>query len=235
MKLDVRANVLEANDKIAARLRQEWRGRRTVVINLISSPGSGKTTLLEHTLARLQSRLRVAVLVGDVQTDNDARRLAPFGFPVRQIVTAGDCHLEAHLVERHLQFVEAAGGLDLLFIENVGNLVCPTDYDLGEDAKVVLLSTTEGEDKPLKYPAIFHRATAALLTKTDLLPHLDFSLELVRHNLRTVHPGVPLFEVSARTGVGLEAWLDWLFLQVRAKCSGNTVTGGDRHVRGRAG
>jgi hydrogenase nickel incorporation protein HypB len=235
VKMDVQANVFEANDEIAARLRQEWRRRRTAVINLISSPGSGKTTLLEHTLARLQSRLRVAVLVGDIQTDNDARRLAPFGFPVRQIVTAGDCHLEAHLVERHLQFIETAD-LDLLFIENVGNLVCPTDYDLGEDAKVVLLSTTEGEDKPLKYPAIFHRATAALLTKTDLLAYLDFSLEAVKHNLRTVHPGVPLFEVSARTGDGLEPWLDWLFMQVRIKkSSDDTARGGDRHVRGRAG
>lgn len=223
MKVDVHESVLKANDDIAAELRENWGRRRMAVVNLISAPGSGKTALLERTLEHLRGKLRVAVLVGDIQTENDARRLSRFGFPVRQILTAGECHLEAHMIEKHLPFVDAPD-LELLLIENVGNLVCPTDYDLGEDAKVVLVSTTEGEDKPLKYPAIFHRAEAALLTKIDLLPHLEFDVQEVRQNLQEIHPGMPVFEVSARTGAGLAPWLEWLMVKVREKKSKTPTT-----------
>ena len=227
VKVDVHESVLRVNETIAARLREAWERRQITVVNLISAPGSGKTALLERTLEGLRGMLSVAVLVGDIQTDNDARRLARFGFPVRQIVTTGECHLEAHMVEKHLHFVDEPD-LDLLLIENVGNLVCPTDYDLGEDAKVVLLSTTEGEDKPLKYPAIFHRAKVALLTKTDLLQYLDFDVAEARRNLGEIHPGMPILEVSARTGDGLDRWLEWLMVQVgRKKRAERRTDGGE--------
>jgi len=216
MKLDVREPVLKANDDIAADLRRMFRQRHMAVVNLISSPGAGKTTLLERTLDRLRGDLKVAVLVGDVQTENDAHRLERFGFAVQQIITGGTCHLEARMIAEHLPQV-LSPGLDLLLVENVGNLVCPTDFDLGEDAKVVLLSTPEGEDKPLKYPAIFHRAAAAVLTKIDLLPYVDCNVATVRRYLRAVHPGMPLFEVSAVSGQGLDAWLAWLQAEVQAK------------------
>lgn len=213
----VHRHVMEANDEIAKRLRRGFAARGVAVLNLISAPGSGKTALLERTL-QLLSPLRVSVLVGDVETERDAERLRRSGVPVSQIVTAGTCHLEAAMVESHLPEVDRHG-LDLLIVENVGNLVCPTAYDLGEDAKVVLVSTTEGEDKPLKYPAIFHRAELALMTKVDLMPHLDFDRDLLLQNIHTVHPGMQVLEVSARTGQGLDAWLDWIRAKVAEKQS----------------
>jgi hydrogenase nickel incorporation protein HypB len=206
---------MEANDEIASRLRRSFAARGVFVLNLISAPGSGKTTLLEHTLAQL-APLRVSVLVGDVETERDAERLRSCGVPVSQIVTAGTCHLEAEMVANHLPEVDQRE-LDLLIVENVGNLVCPTAYDLGEDAKVALVSTTEGEDKPLKYPAIFHRAQVALVTKSDLAPYLDFDREALFANIHTVHPGLDVLEVSAKTGEGLDRWLAWIRAQVEAK------------------
>ena len=152
---------------------------------------------------------RVAVLTGDLQTENDAKRLAKFGFPVKQIVTGGTCHLDAKMVERHLADWKLED-LDLLVVENVGNLVCPSSYDLGEDAKIVLLSTTEGEDKPLKYPSIFFKSELMMLTKVDLLPYVPFSAELAKENARRVHPGMEILEVSSTTGEGLDAWMKWL-------------------------
>lgn len=201
--------VLSENDRLAAELRQRYREQNILCVNLISSPGSGKTALLEKTLSSFAKGTAVAVLTGDLQTDNDARRLARYGFPVRQIVTGGTCHLDARMVERHLNELGFRGP-GLLFVENVGNLVCPSSYDLGEAAKIVLLSVTEGEDKPLKYPGIFHRASLMLLTKTDLLPHVEFDPKLALENARKVHPEIEQIALSSRTGEGFDKWLLWL-------------------------
>jgi len=176
---------------------------------LISSPGAGKTTLLELTLGRLPKEARVAVLTGDIQTDNDARRLARFGFPARQITTGGACHLDARMVERALADWQREN-LDLLIIENVGNLVCPSSYDLGEAAKIVLLSVPEGEDKPLKYPAIFLKSELLVLNKIDLLPYVSFDIARAREHARSIHPGMEILEVSCTTGEGLDQWMQWI-------------------------
>ena len=201
--------VLNENDRIAASLRQYFTESGTLCLNLISSPGSGKTTLLETTLASFSSERRVAVLTGDIQTENDAVRLQRFGFPVKQITTAGTCHLTASMIERHLADWRIQP-IELLFIENVGNLVCPASYDLGEAAKIVLLSVTEGEDKPLKYPSIFFKSELAVLTKTDLLPYVAFSVPAAEQNLRRVHPGIELLTLSCTSGQGIEDWFEWL-------------------------
>ena len=183
--------------------------RGVLAVNLISSPGSGKTELLVKTLERLRGRLTAAVVVGDQQTDNDARRLQGLGAPVRQIETGASCHLNAVQVGDTLPDV-VGEGVRLLFVENVGNLVCPAAFDLGEQFKIAVLSVTEGEDKPLKYPVLFSDAPVAVVTKIDLLPHLDVRLEAIRANLRRVRPDVTIFEVSARTGVGLDVWIEYL-------------------------
>jgi hydrogenase nickel incorporation protein HypB len=203
--------VLSANDQIAARLRDAFSATGTLVVNLISSPGSGKTMLLEKTLEALPAGTRAAVLTGDIQTDNDARRLARYGYPVRQITTAGACHLDARMVENHLAgWLDDSEPLDLLLIENVGNLVCPTSYDLGEDAKIVALSVTEGEDKPLKYPGIFRKAELMILNKIDLLPYVSFDPRLALENARRIHPDIEIIETSCTTNVGLDQFLAWL-------------------------
>lgn len=209
MREVVEKKVLSENDRLAAELRQRYREQNILCVNLISSPGSGKTTLLEKTLASLPKNSPVAVLTGDIQTDNDARRLAQYGFPVRQIVTGGTCHLDARMVDRHLNELGFRGP-GLLLVENVGNLVCPSSYDLGEAAKIVLLSVTEGEDKPLKYPGIFHRASLMILTKTDLLPYVEFNPELALQNARRVHSDIEYIALSARSGENFEKWLSWL-------------------------
>lgn len=209
MREIVEKKVLSENDRLAAELRQRYHAENILCVNLISSPGSGKTALLEKTLASLPQGSSVAVLTGDIQTDNDARRLSRYGFPVRQIVTGGTCHLDARMVERHLNEMGFRGP-GILFVENVGNLVCPSSYDLGEAAKVVLLSVTEGEDKPLKYPGIFHRASLMILTKTDLLPHVDFNPDLALENARKIHPEIDYIALSSRTGENFEKWLSWV-------------------------
>jgi hydrogenase nickel incorporation protein HypB len=209
MREVVEKKVLSENDRLAAELRQRYRQQNILCLNLISSPGSGKTALLEKTLASLPPGSPVAVLTGDIHTDNDARRLSRYGFPVRQIVTGGTCHLDARMVDRHLNELGFRGP-GLLLIENVGNLVCPSSYDLGEAAKIVLLSVTEGEDKPLKYPGIFHRASLMILTKTDLLPHVDFNPDLALENARKIHPEIDYIALSSRTGEGFDKWLGWL-------------------------
>jgi hydrogenase nickel incorporation protein HypB len=211
-RVPLEKKVLSENDRIAAGLRDSFRSRRIVCLNLISSPGSGKTSLLERTLARFDPSTRVAVLTGDIQTDNDAARLAPFGFPVRQITTAGACHLDARMIERGLEGWNL-DGLDVLLIENVGNLVCPTSYDLGEQAKIVVLSVTEGEDKPLKYPGIFRKARLMVLNKIDLLPYVPFKLELARENARKINPDIEILETSCSTGAGLDEWMRWIARQ----------------------
>jgi hydrogenase nickel incorporation protein HypB len=205
----VEKKVLSENDRLAGELRQRYHQQNILCVNFISSPGSGKTALLERTLASFTPNRPVAVLTGDIQTDNDARRLSRFGFPVRQIITGGTCHLDARMVDRHLNELGFRGP-GLLLIENVGNLVCPSSYDLGEAAKVVLLSVTEGEDKPLKYPGIFHRASLMILTKTDLLPHVEFNPELALENACKIHPEIEYIALSSRTGDGFDQWLHWL-------------------------
>jgi hydrogenase nickel incorporation protein HypB len=208
-RVEVEKKVLNENQILAEQLRDRYREHGVLCVNLISSPGSGKTLLLEKTLERFDKGMRVAVLTGDLQTENDAQRLAKYGFPVKQIVTGGTCHLDARMVEKHLTDWNLED-LDLLIVENVGNLVCPSSYDLGEDAKIVLLSTTEGEDKPLKYPSIFFKSELMVLTKIDLLPYVPFKAELARENARRVHPGMEILELSSTTGEGLDGWMKWL-------------------------
>jgi hydrogenase nickel incorporation protein HypB len=210
--LEIRQGVLSKNDQVARSLRKEFHAAGTLVINLVSSPGTGKTAFLERTLAQMAPHYRVAALVGDLATDNDANRLARSGAPVRQIVTDGMCHLEAEMIAHHLTDWDLAG-LDFLFIENVGNLVCPSSYDLGEDLRVVLLSVTEGEDKPLKYPPMFNSADVALITKIDLAEIVEFDRDAAYANLRAVRPDVTIFETSAKSGTGLDAWISWLVAQ----------------------
>ena len=209
MRVPLERKVLNENDRIAAGLRERWQRSGTFCMNLISSPGSGKTALLERTLAEFDASRRVAVLTGDIQTDNDAQRLSRYGFPVRQICTGGACHLDARMVERHLEGWPV-DDLEILFIENVGNLVCPTSYDLGEAVRAVLLSVTEGEDKPLKYPATFHHADLVMQNKVDLLPYVPFSMVLARENARRVQPEVEILELSCTTGAGLGTWMQWI-------------------------
>lgn len=214
-RVPLERKVLSENDRIAAELRSQFQEHGILCLNLISSPGSGKTSLLERTLENLPRRDRVAVLTGDIQTDNDAARLRRFHFPVKQITTGGTCHLDARMIQRHLADWRLED-LDLLFIENVGNLVCPSSYDLGEAAKIVLLSVTEGEDKPLKYPSIFFKSDLLILTKTDLLPHVPFDINLAAENARRVHPGMEIVKVSCLTGNGLQEWMTWLEQRRRA-------------------
>ena len=209
MRVPLERKVLNENDRIAAGLRETFKRNGTFCLNLISSPGSGKTSLLERTLEGYDPGRRVAVLTGDIQTDNDARRLARFGFPVRQITTGGACHLDARMVERHLAEWRI-DDLDILFLENVGNLVCPTSYDLGEEARAVLLSVTEGEDKPLKYPATFHHADVMVLNKIDLLPYVPFDAAQACANARSIQPDIEILEVSCTSGAGLDRWRAWI-------------------------
>ena len=207
--IDLEVRVLAHNDALAAENREWLSARGVTALNLMSSPGSGKTELLVRTLDALRHRIPCAVIVGDQQTDNDAQRLQGHGAPVRQIETRSSCHLNAEQVRALLPEV-VKDGVCLLFIENVGNLVCPAAFDLGEQVRIGLLSVTEGEDKPLKYPVLFHDASAVVLTKVDLLPHLDVTLDTYRENVRRIRPGATLFEVSARTGVGMDDWVKYL-------------------------
>jgi len=184
------------------------------VLNLVSSPGSGKTTILERTLHDLRQKFRFAVIEGDQQTDNDAVRIAATGVPVRQVNTGAGCHLDAHMVGHSFETFDQ-DNLDVLLIENVGNLVCPASFDLGENHKVVVLSVTEGEDKPLKYPAMFHNSDVMLLNKVDLLPHVDFDVEKCKEMARQVNPDILIFEVSSKTGEGMGDWYEWLAAGIR--------------------
>jgi hydrogenase nickel incorporation protein HypB len=211
--VELRRGILKKNDELAAGLRHRFASAGVLVLNLVSSPGTGKTAFLERTLRELRARgARVAALVGDLETDNDARRLAASGAPVRQINTHGICHLDAEMIGKHLDGWESVSlaGLDYLFIENVGNLVCPSSYDLGERIRVALLSVTEGEDKPLKYPGLFNSADAAVITKIDIAAPCSFDRDLALRNLNEIRPGMRVFETSARTGEGMGLWLAYL-------------------------
>lgn len=204
--VQVRTKILKENDVVARALRESFREAGVYVVSLVSSPGAGKTMFLEKTLLLLRDQLRVAALVGDLATDNDARRLARAEVPVKQITTGTTCHLEAEMVRTALAGWNLRE-LDLLFIENVGNLVCPASYDLGENLRLVLFSVTEGEDKPLKYPTIFNTADLAVITKTDLSEAAEFDDAAARQNIQTVRPGMPIFGVSAKGGEGMSEWL----------------------------
>jgi hydrogenase nickel incorporation protein HypB len=220
-EIKVIRRVLDVNDKMAAENRKRFAEKGVFVLNLMSSPGSGKTTTLEKTLAQIMPEIKSAVIVGDICTTHDADRLAQTGVPVVQINTdefGGDCHLVAHVIEK------AAGSLDLddidfLVVENVGNLVCPAEFDIGEDSRVVVLSVTEGEDKPVKYPLMFRECEVALLNKIDLLPYLDFEKEKAVDYIHQVHPQMPVFEISAKTEEGFEPWIEWLKSKIKAKIS----------------
>ncbi len=219
MEIKIQQRVLEKNASEADRNRAYFTESKVFVLNMMSSPGSGKTETLCKTLARLMPEIRVGVIVGDICTTNDADRLEVTGAKVTQINTdqfGGDCHLAAPLIEKSAKEL-GCEDLDLLIVENIGNLVCPAEFDIGEDARAVLLSVTEGEDKPLKYPLMFQVADAALLNKIDLLPYLDFDAPLAVDNMKKVHPGLPVFQLSAKTEEGFEPWLDWLRSQVDAK------------------
>lgn len=209
-------DILGQNDAVAAALHEQLAARGIFVLNLLGSPGSGKTTLLEKTIAALNKKLRLAVIEGDLFTSKDADRIARHDVPVIQINTSGGCHLDAPMIEKALKELNT-DALDLLIIENVGNLVCPAEFALGEDMKAVILSVTEGNDKPLKYPLIFKESALTLLNKIDLVPYTDFNVAAATEDITTIHPGAAVLPVSARTGEGLAAWIDWLLARVREK------------------
>lgn len=212
----IERRVFEKNDEIAARNRSLFEQQGIFALNVVSSPGAGKTSILEHVLRSLRTHVRIAVIEGDVQTDIDARRVEALGVPVIQIVTNGGCHLEARLVQDALRNLDLRD-IELLIIENVGNLVCPANFDLGEALKVVVASTTEGDDKPLKYPAMFRNASALIINKIDLLPYLNCSLELLKHNALRINPSLMVFETSCTTGEGIGQLCGWLLAEVKER------------------
>jgi hydrogenase nickel incorporation protein HypB len=208
-QIKVETNILQANDDVARRLKQQFQEKGIKVINLISSPGAGKTTLLEQCIPKLIKKYRVGVIEGDILTTRDADRIAKLNVPVVQIETKGACHLDANMIMKAIKQLDL-DNLDLIIIENVGNLVCPATFELAEDAKVVVLSIAEGSDKPAKYPTIFTRAKACILNKMDLLPYSNFSLEDFYQDINRINPKMKVFEVSALKDTGLESWLQWL-------------------------
>jgi hydrogenase nickel incorporation protein HypB len=207
--ITIERKVLEKNDTIAAKIRKEFKDKNIFSFNILSSPGSGKTSLVEKTIEYLKGRIKIAVIEGDVQTDLDAQRINMLEVSVTQIVTNGGCHLEAGLVRDALNSLNL-NDIQLLIIENVGNLVCPAGYDLGEDTKVVVLSTTEGDDKPLKYPAMFRNASVLIINKIDLLPYVNCSVEKIRNNALSINPQLKIFETSCTTGEGIGDWCKWI-------------------------
>ena len=207
--ITIERKVLEKNDALARKNRDLLLGHKIFTINLVSSPGSGKTTLIERTLEKIRDSVHIAVIEGDVQTDLDARRVSAYGVPTIQLLTNGGCHLEASLVSDALAEIDL-DDVELLIIENAGNLVCPANYDLGENEKVVVLSVTEGDDKPLKYPAMFHQASALVVNKIDLVPYLQCNMDALVRNALAINPRLRVFRLSSTTGRGIEAWTSWL-------------------------
>lgn len=214
--VEIASNLMVKNNALAANLRSRFAESGTLVVNILSSPGSGKTTLLEETLGRLSGKYSVAALVGDQATENDARRLARSGAPVHQITTASECRLDAEMIGKALPEL-GKDRFDALFIENVGNLICPAEYDLGEDLRVVLLSVTEGEDKPLKYPLAFNTAHIAVVTKIDIAGAVGYDWESAAASVHQVNPGMPILELSVRTGAGVDDWMKVIEERIRAK------------------
>lgn len=212
--ITIERKVLEKNDAIAQQNRELFKKKNLFTMNLVSSPGSGKTSLIERTIHHTRNKFNVAVIEGDVQTNLDAERVAAYGVPVVQIVTQGACHLEAGLVRDAYGQIEK-NNFEVLFIENVGNLVCPAGYDLGEDLKVVIVSTTEGDDKPLKYPAMFRNASALIINKIDLVPYVNCSLETLLKNALSINPSLKVFKTSCTTDEGIEEWCGWIESKIK--------------------
>lgn len=219
MEIPIVKNILEANEKMADQIRGDLSRRGILALNLISSPGAGKTSLLERTLGDLASEFRMAVIEGDLQTDNDARRVAASGAQAVQINTEGGCHLNSAMIQEALKQIDL-DKVDILFIENVGNLVCPVEFDCGEDEKVAILSVAEGDDKPEKYPLLFHLAGAMVLNKTDLLPYVDFDMDKAKQHAKRMNRDLRVFDISCRSGDGLQQWYQWLRTMSAAKKTG---------------
>ena len=214
--ITIERKILEKNNAIASENRINFSSKNIFAINLVSSPGSGKTSLVERTLSHLNNRIKIAVIEGDVQTDLDAKRIEALNTPVVQIVTNGACHLEANLVRDAFVQLEE-NKIEILIIENVGNLVCPAGYDLGEDVKVIIASTTEGDDKPLKYPAMFRNSSVLIINKIDLIPFVNCSIDAIKKNALSINPTLKIFEASCQTGAGIHEWCDWLEKQIKSK------------------
>ena len=216
MKVSVVKNILEANDRIAQENRAIFDEKGLLVFNLMSSPGAGKTSLLEKTIVALKDSVKMGVIEGDIQSSRDAERIAEKGVPAVQINTGGACHLDGNMIRDTFKEFDL-DSLDLLVVENVGNLVCPAEFKVGEDFKVMILSVTEGEDKPAKYPLMFHESKVLLINKIDLLPYVDCSVERIREEALKVNPGLKIFEISCKTGEGLDGWCDWLKSELKRK------------------
>ncbi len=216
MEVKVMTNILDRNSQIACQVKEKLAYHKVFALNMLGSPGSGKTSVLERTISALRNDIRMAVIEGDLFTSKDAERIEQHGVPVVQINTAGGCHLDANMVYNALSSLPLTE-LDLLIIENVGNLVCPAEFDIGEDAKAVVLSITEGEDKPLKYPLIFKESGVAILNKVDLLPYTGFDMVAAVNDIQSINPQIILIEASCRTGEGLDLWFDWLKAQITKK------------------
>ncbi len=221
MKISVVKNILEANDRIALENKILFDEKGLLVFNLMSSPGAGKTSLLEKTIDELKKEFKIGVIEGDIQSSHDAERIAKKGVPAVQINTGGACHLDGNMIRDTFQEFDF-NNLDLLVVENVGNLVCPAEFKVGEDFKAMILSVTEGDDKPSKYPLMFHESKVLIINKIDLLPYLDCSVEKIKEEALKVNPHMTMFEVSCKTGEGLEAWYSWLKQEVRAKKTAHT-------------
>jgi hydrogenase nickel incorporation protein HypB len=213
MKVPVVRNILEANEQLAQENKARFQEKGLLVLNLMSSPGAGKTTLLERTIEALKDKIRIAVIEGDIQSTYDAEKIAQHGVPAVQINTDGACHLDSRMIQQALKEIDLSS-LDLLVVENVGNLVCPAEFDMGEDYKVMILSVTEGDDKPLKYPLMFSKSTVLLVNKIDLLPYINTNVGKIRQVSLEINPQLEIFEVSCQTGTGLESWFNWILKRV---------------------
>jgi hydrogenase nickel incorporation protein HypB len=215
MEIRIMKNILDRNQNKAEEVRKMLNHKKVMMVNIISSPGAGKTTLLERTCEALVPKVRIGVIEGDVTTDRDAQRLKKYDIPIVAINTEGGCHLDSHSISKALEHFDL-DSLDLLFVENVGNLICPSQFDLGETFKLAVVSTTEGDDKPAKYPMLFSEARAVILNKTDLLPYTNFSIDAFLGDMAAINPGITILKVSAVRGEGLQSWLDWLTKQLEA-------------------
>ena len=216
MEIKVIKNILGENDRLAAENQAMFQDKKVFVLNFMGSPGAGKTSVLEKTMERLKDKIKMAVIEGDLFTSKDAERIDKYGVPVIQINTAGGCHLDANMVQKTVKEMNL-DELDLLVVENVGNLVCPAEFPVGEDARAVVLSVTEGDDKPLKYPLMFKESEIALINKVDLAPYCNFNMDSAKQDITSLHPGIEVLEVSCTTGDGLDHWCDWLLQKVAAK------------------
>ncbi|MCR5756420.1 MAG: hydrogenase nickel incorporation protein HypB [Selenomonas sp.] len=216
MEIKVIKNILGENDRLAAENQAMFMDKKVFVLNFMGSPGAGKTSVLEKTMERLKDKIKMAVIEGDLFTSKDAERIDKYGVPVIQINTAGGCHLDANMVQKTVKEMNL-DELDLLVVENVGNLVCPAEFPVGEDARAVVLSVTEGDDKPLKYPLMFKESEIALLNKVDLAPYCNFNMESAKRDITSLHPGIEVLEVSCTKDEGLDAWCDWLLKKIAAK------------------